>query len=68
MDEHKRPRPVRLTCCCCGASLIGRQWWNRDAGFGICRACIGIEERRQSPEEIRSCYGVEGVHYRVQPS
>ena len=28
-----------LTCCCCGNSTLGRQWWNRDTGYGLCARC-----------------------------
>ena len=57
-----------LICCCCGESTQGRQWWNRDTGFGMCGGCIArIRERGKMPEdEIRNLYGVEGVHYSVR--
>jgi hypothetical protein len=62
------PGPVRtLECCCCGSSTKGRQWWNRDTGYGLCVACIPFVSTRWGkpvdPEEIRDCYGVRGVHY-----
>jgi hypothetical protein len=54
-----------LTCCCCGESAgKWEQHWNRDTGYGICRACVtwqretGVEEA-----EILSLYGVEGVNF-----
>lgn len=50
--------PVRrLTCCCCGASTRGRQWWNRGDGFGLCAACVDYCASRMTPEEFRQCYG-----------
>ena len=55
-----------LTCCCCGESTKGRQWWNRDTGFGVCSGCIEFVRRQGEPEEqIRNYYGIEGVHWGV---
>jgi len=57
---------VRLECCVCGGDA-GRfqQHWNRDDGYGICRSCVDwlIDKRNTSPEEIKDCYGTEGVNY-----
>ena len=55
-----------LECCCCGESTRGRQWWNRDTGYGICRKCIAWLRERNTPEaEITDLYGQEGVHFDV---
>jgi hypothetical protein len=33
--------PARwLLCSCCGAETRGRQWHNRDTGYGLCVSCI----------------------------
>ena len=56
----------RLTCCCCGAATIGRQWHNRDAGFGICMSCIESSYRDYTPERIRDLHGDRGVHYGLE--
>lgn len=59
-------KPVReLTCCCCGERCLGRQWWNRDKGFGFCESCADRISNRESEEYMRECYGVKGVHYYV---
>jgi hypothetical protein len=58
--------PVRrLTCCCCGEVTRGRQWHNRDTGYGLCPKCADwiIGRDNMSPEEFTSCYGVRGVHF-----
>lgn len=62
-----------LTCCCCGNSTRGRQWWNRDTGYGLCEPCADkIATDRPfgrepiSAEEMRDLYGVRGVHYCVE--
>lgn len=62
------PPPVRLRCCCCGEETLGRQWFNRDTGYGLCRGCGDWlpAERNVSPEEMRKCYGERGVHYAIE--
>jgi hypothetical protein len=58
--------PIRnLTCSCCGNSTRGRQWHDRDTGYGLCVACIDYCSRGESPESMRACYGDRGVHYEV---
>lgn len=62
-------RPIReLECCCCGQDTIGRQWWNRDTGYGLCVKCIPYVSKGQTQEEIESCYGKEGIHYNINPA
>jgi len=57
-------KPVRnLECSCCGQSTIGRQWWNRDNGYGLCESCAIRIEPRESEEDMKSCYGIKGFHY-----
>jgi hypothetical protein len=56
-----------LTCCCCGSETRGRQWWNRDTGYGLCPACIPLCSRCATPEDMGSLYGVRGVHYDIVP-
>jgi len=60
-------KPVKeLGCCCCGNATRGRQWWNRDTGYGICFDCIvWIRKDGMSEAEIRDNYGMEGVHWGV---
>lgn len=53
----------RLSCCCCGEITMGRQWWNRDIGYGLCSDCAERIEKRESAEDMKSCYGVKGIHY-----
>lgn len=54
-----------LECCCCGGATKGRQWWNRDDGYGLCDSCIeycgaDVAMGETDPEK---CYGVRGYHY-----
>ena len=59
-----KKQPIRpLTCSCCGSTTSGRQWWNRDAGYGLCEQCEQWILTRESPEYVHDCYGVRGVHY-----
>ena len=71
LDEIEKP--VRtLTCCVCGASTRGRQWWNRDTGYGVCPPCVqfvrksnerlGLTDLEDSPERL---YGIQGIHWDV---
>ncbi len=65
--EMQSLAPVRtLTCCCCGELTRGRQWWNRDTGFGVCPPCVAlVRSRGETETEIHSLYGTSGVHYGV---
>lgn len=64
-ELYKELNPVRnLICSCCGGIARGRQWHNRDTGYGMCVDCIGYVRRMgMSEEEIRKNYGIEGVHW-----
>lgn len=53
----------RLECCCCAVSTRGRQWWNRDTGYGLCARCATSIGKRESRAEMESLYGFEGIHY-----
>lgn len=56
-------RPVMLDCCVCGGGSHGRQWWNRDDGYGICDRCAPEQAEIEGPKRMESLYGVQGVHY-----
>jgi len=62
--------PIRgLTCCCCFSHTHGRQWHNRDTGFGLCPRCATWIQTRKSHEgppdaaEMERLYGKPGIHY-----
>ncbi len=44
---------------------MGRQWWNRDKGFGLCADCIVFCGADVAQGEETASYGVRGVHYDV---
>jgi hypothetical protein len=59
-------QPIRhLLCSCCGGVTRGRQWSNRDDGYGLCVFCIDFCSRNETPERFQSLYGVRGVHFDV---
>lgn len=64
MDSSSLP-VVWLVCCVCGDGLWGRQWWNRDEGFGVCDSCSDRVLKMLGSADVLSCYGHEGVHYKV---
>ena len=55
-----------LTCSCCGDSTKGRQWFNRDRGYGICNPCAASETKNLTPVTMKACYGVAGEHYQLK--
>lgn len=59
-------------CCVCGNAAKGKQWWNRDRGYGICSRCAIEEPKRMArrgmsqtdiDDEMLSLYGKAGVNY-----
>jgi hypothetical protein len=64
--EEDMNNPIkRLRCACCGEDTFGRQWHNRDTGYGLCWACADSIAKKEKPEYMKQCYGIEGVHYKV---
>lgn len=67
-DSLTRTRYMR--CSCCGAATRGRQWSNRDDGYGLCPDCGDSIPKRKpeeyTPDEMVRLYGVRGVHYDVK--
>lgn len=62
--KGKYGRAIHLECCCCGGGTYGRQWWNRDTGYGMCDNCISyVRSRSMSEEEIERNYGKAGIHH-----
>lgn len=53
-----------LTCCCCGEGTTGRQWYNRDTGYGLCNKCAAWI-RSRGKEDMKDNYGISGIHYEV---
>jgi len=65
-DCVKPDKPVRsMVCCCCGDSARGRQWWNRDTGYGLCVPCADRIEPKETAAEMVELYGQRGYHYGV---
>lgn len=56
----------RLICCCCGQDTRGRQWFNRDKGYGLCPKCADwLSDGRETTAEMKQNYGIEGYHYNI---
>lgn len=59
----------RLLCCVCGAVTRGRQWHNRDIGFGLCERCADAPKVYASATDndgsMERLYGRRGEHYCV---
>jgi hypothetical protein len=59
--------PIKqLRCCSCGEITFGRQWWNRDTGFGLCHACADRIGNKEKPSAMFAYYGFEGIHYKLE--
>lgn len=58
-----------MKCSVCGAAAgHWEQHWNRDTGWGVCRACVDwLAGRGLTAEEMKSDYGTEGVNYAPAP-
>ena len=57
-------RTEKLICTCCGSYTRGRQWWNRDTGYGLCPDCVDFCKKGvSSAEEFELTYGKENVNY-----
>lgn len=52
--------PVHLECCCCGGYAPGRQWHNRDTGYGLCADCI---DTCCPDQNVTDSYGHRFVHF-----
>lgn len=73
MTTNKELGPVVfLQCACCGKTVQGRQWWNRDTGYGVClpcgeRAIRGGRDHGYDGDQAERLYGVRGIHWDVRP-
>lgn len=55
-----------MQCASCGGEAKGKQWWNRDKGYGVCPRCVFRQLMNgTTPEEIYSNYGKEGRNYHL---
>jgi len=67
-EAAKAQPALDLECACCGGLARGRQWWNQDTGYAICASCVAWirNSTRMTEEDIRSAYGVEGIHWGIK--
>lgn len=63
-------RATNLICSCCGKTTRGRQWFNRDRGYGLCYRCLHdlkhSKDALNNPEYIQETYGIEGYHFNLK--
>lgn len=59
---------ISLTCCCCDCTTVGRQWWNRDTGYGLCSGCAEHLLPDTPDGALTREYGVRGYHFDPKPS
>lgn len=55
-----------LICACCGGYTKGRQWWNQDAGFGLCPKCGEWIIGRMGEPYVSGAYGNRGKYWDVK--
>ena len=52
-----------LICCACGGPAPGKQWRNRDTGFGVCARCFAEWVKRYGLRDSCESCGFPGVHH-----
>lgn len=58
-----RDIPIQtLQCCTCGRETKGRQWYNRDRGFGLCTECAN----ENSDSYNYDMAGKRGYHFDIK--
>lgn len=55
-------QPEELFCSCCGACTTGRQYWNRDEGYGLCKTCMKSVLPKLGFKDFTRNYGTIGFH------
>ena len=52
------------TCAICGNEAHGKQWWNRDKGYGLCLDCAAKWVMKHTTiDEFTKSYGHPGTHW-----
>lgn len=59
---------MRLRCACCGGAAYGKQWYNRDKGYGICIPCADLILAKEGAEALERGYGKRGIHFKGEPT
>lgn len=66
MENTKKVNVRSLECNVCGLGTKGRQWWNRDTGYGLCKDCGEWMLGRGMPlAEVESLNGKRGYNWDV---
>lgn len=56
---------MTLICNCCGKYTKGKQWWNRDKGYGICTPCGEEQAARDGLESVELSNGKKGINWGI---
>jgi hypothetical protein len=56
-----------MTCATCGQPARGKQWWNRDTGYGVCDSCVTEQLETCGKQYVVECYGKPGKHHSMPP-
>lgn len=53
-----------LKCSCCGNHTMGRQFYNKDTGYGLCTQCL-VQNSVHGADvnEMIQVFGLQGFHY-----
>lgn len=62
----EKQKVVSLECNCCGAGTKGRQWPNRDTGYGLCARCGDEQEKKYGAEQVENWSGKRGINWDVK--
>ena len=65
LNERRAECVRRLWCAVCGAETQGRQWWNRDIGYGVCIPCGDECAAKDGYQESVLLYGNRGEHWGI---
>ncbi len=55
-----------LVCNRCGKYAPGRQWWNRDTGYGLCKPCGDELVARDGLASVEFDNGQRGFHWGLE--
>ena len=57
---------VNLHCACCGGYTKERQFFNQDAGYGLCPKCAVWIGEKEKKAYIERTYDAFGIHHSME--
>ena len=70
----EEPKVRTLRCAVCDGEARGRQWTNRDLGYGVCVRCADANTARYGEgdphgslagDDTHALFGIRGYHFDV---